>query len=341
MGILLAILSVIGTIFLWILRIVFLILLLVFLLLICPIRYRVHTVFGEKWLVEGKVSYLLSAFSVKSVYSDGSLQSKVHLFGMDVFRILEWWKKKRTKKRSGKKIKTTDAVKRKEKTDSATDNQTKSEQSEKEAEDKQKASDTKNVSEQLIATEKQSDDNEEQVVEKHDNGSSHAATKRRVQILRKCRMLLLKMQETVKKVKKLFKTLFAWIKKAKRRVDWLGDVRAFLKLENTKRMVCIFKDNVLHLWRKLKPKVIKGEVLFGTGDPCQTGQILGVAAMVYAAYGKGVSVTLDFEEKRLEGNLLIKGHINILTLLIIAIRILTSSEWDEFRHDMSQVKEAM
>ncbi len=120
----------------------------------------------------------------------------------------------------------------------------------------------------------------------------------------------------------------------------LGGLKAFWKLENTQGMVCIFKDNMLHLLGRLKPKVLRGKIIFGTGDPCTTGQVLGAAAILYAVYGKGVAIVPDFEKARLEADLLVKGKISLITLVFISVRIFLRKEWKQFRQDIKQLGEA-
>lgn len=144
-------------------------------------------------------------------------------------------------------------------------------------------------------------------------------------------------------MKTFFTNLWSVFKTIREKIQWASKLKEFWQLENTRRMVCILKDNVIHLWRKLKPRVLRGKVIFGAGDPCTTGEILGVAAMLYAAYGKGVQVVPDFETEtiRLEGNLLVKGRISIITILIILIRIFLSKEWNQFRREAEQLKEAL
>lgn len=130
-------------------------------------------------------------------------------------------------------------------------------------------------------------------------------------------------------------------RRLKEKADWLKAAKKFWHSESTVRMVCILKDNVLHLWRKLKPKVLRGRVIFGTGDPCTTGQILGVAALFYAFYGNGIQIVPDFEEARLEGTLFVKGRISLITIVVILFRIFFCSEWSRFKQEAKQLKEAL
>ena len=141
-------------------------------------------------------------------------------------------------------------------------------------------------------------------------------------------------------IREFFSGVTSLWKKFRQKLDWAGDAKRFWKAPNTKRFICILKDNVIHLWRKLKPKVLRGSITFGTGDPCTTGEILGIAAMFYAVYGQGIQVTPDFEEAGLEGNLLIKGRFSLITIIMVLLRIFFSGEWSRFRKEAERLKEA-
>ena len=61
---------------------------------------------------------------------------------------------------------------------------------------------------------------------------------------------------------------------------------------------------------------MRGKVIFGTGDPCSTGELLGVLALFYAWYGNGVQIIPDFEQKRIEGNVSFRGRIRMIKMCI-------------------------
>ncbi len=56
-------------------------------------------------------------------------------------------------------------------------------------------------------------------------------------------------------------------------------------------------------------------------DPAATGEILAVWGMLYPVIGGYVDVAGDFERKRLEGHLLLKGKIRFFTFLRVAVKI--------------------
>ncbi len=123
----------------------------------------------------------------------------------------------------------------------------------------------------------------------------------------------------------------------RRKAGFAKDMASLLREDNSRELVCILKDNVLHLWRKLKPKVFRAHLLFGTGNPASTGQILGVFAILYAWYGDGVRIVPDFERKVLEGDFFFRGGISIFTLLLVYFRMFRSHEWECFKKEYDRL----
>ncbi|MCI8338384.1 MAG: DUF2953 domain-containing protein [Lachnospiraceae bacterium] len=128
-----------------------------------------------------------------------------------------------------------------------------------------------------------------------------------------------------------------FIENLRRKAGFARDMASLLREDNSRELVCILKDNVLHLWRKLKPKVFRGHLLFGTGDPASTGEILGLFAILYAWYGNGVRIVPDFERKIWEGELFARGGISIFTLLLVYFRVLRSDEWRCFKKEYDRL----
>ena len=73
--------------------------------------------------------------------------------------------------------------------------------------------------------------------------------------------------------------------------------------------------------KSLKPKKFEAAFVVGTDDPASTGEILAVCGMLYPILGPQVNVVGDFERKRLEGHLLLKGKIRFFTFLRVAVKI--------------------
>ncbi len=143
------------------------------------------------------------------------------------------------------------------------------------------------------------------------------------------------------KFRQFFKACKRFIENLRRKAGYVKDMSSLLREDNSRELVCILKDNVIHLWRKLKPKVLRGHLLFGTGDPASTGEILGLFAILYAWYGRGIRIVPDFERKILEGELFARGGISIFTFLLVYVRVFRSDEWGCFKKEYDRLTAAI
>ena len=140
--------------------------------------------------------------------------------------------------------------------------------------------------------------------------------------------------------------LFLWlqnvikiVRKMKKKVHSVQDLVDILRSDAGKAFICIVKENVIHLWKQIHPRRMRGKVIFGTGDPCSTGELLGVFALFYAWYGNGVQIVPDFEQKRIEGNVSFRGRIRMITLICIAWRIIKNKDGRKLLHEWEKWKE--
>ena len=110
-----------------------------------------------------------------------------------------------------------------------------------------------------------------------------------------------------------------------------------------KEKVVLFLQDELHLlalgkaWATVKqvlrhclPGKLKGQVYFGTGDPESTGKALAGLGILYAAYGKGLTVVPDFNEKHLIADLEFKGRIRMGTLLFKVLKLIRDKQVKRF-----------
>ena len=61
--------------------------------------------------------------------------------------------------------------------------------------------------------------------------------------------------------------------------------------------------------------------MIGLDDPAATAKILSYYGILYPFVGNHVNIVPDFDGKRLEGSVLVKGKIKMFTFLKAAIRI--------------------
>ena len=100
-------------------------------------------------------------------------------------------------------------------------------------------------------------------------------------------------------------------------------------------------DCIKKLLRHIKPTKLKSRLVFGTGDPCSTGQILGFFGILYGFYGNDLNITPDFENKVFEGTHYVRGRIRLGTVAFIVIKFLLDKRFKELKRNYQLLKEAL
>lgn len=128
-----------------------------------------------------------------------------------------------------------------------------------------------------------------------------------------------KIKEIIEKVKCTFQNICDTIKTIKSNYDFYKNL---WNQPQGKAAAGKAFEQVRYLLRKMKPIRIEGDVIFGTGDPATTGQAIGAIAAVYGFLPEKLHITPDFEEKKYEGNLHVKGRIRLIHVLVIAVKLI-------------------
>ena len=245
------------------------------------------------------IRWLGVVLRVPILITEKDLQWKVRVFGVPILRSDGAHKKRRSKKSSAPKA-------QKRKAEKAEEQNVPKKQSDK--------------TEEQIASKQTTDQREER--------SAFRQADEREKKPRGIRQLFLWLQNVIKIVRKM-----------KKKVHSVQDLVDILRSDAGKAFICIVKENVIHLWKQIHPRRMRGKVIFGTGDPCSTGELLGVFALFYAWYGNGVQIVPDFEQKRIEGNVSFRGRIRMITLICIAWRIIKNKDGRKLLHEWEKWKE--
>ena len=104
-------------------------------------------------------------------------------------------------------------------------------------------------------------------------------------------------------------------------------VRTFLNDQENRKTIGLLWKQVKKLLCHVLPRKISGRVRFGFDDPAATGQILTYISPFYGLYAKTLKLEPVFEEKVLDGELHVKGHIRAATLLWIVIRVVLNKNF--------------
>ncbi len=120
------------------------------------------------------------------------------------------------------------------------------------------------------------------------------------------------------KVKEKIQSFISRLKDIKNKAN---QYKRFLRSPVTKQALSVVKIYLIKLLKHIKPKVINGNVHYGTGDPASTGTQLGYISVLFPLYYDKVNITPDFSEKVLEGDIFIKGRIRVYNILYYACRV--------------------
>lgn len=289
------------------------------------------------------IRWLGVVLRVPILITEKDLQWKVRVFGVPILRSDGAHKKRRSKKSSAPKAQKRKAEKAAE---TVQKTQGSSKQEKKAPSVNLEKSPTAPEQEKRIAPKQAADKTEEQnVPKKQSDKTEEQIASKQTTDQREERSAFRQADEREKKPRGI-RQLFLWlqnvikiVRKIKKKVHSVQDLVDILRSDAGKAFICIVKENVIHLWKQIHPRRMRGKVMFGTGDPCSTGELLGVLALFYAWYGNGVQIIPDFEQKRIEGNVSFRGRIRMITLICIAWRIIKNKDGRKLLHEWEKWKE--
>ncbi len=309
---LLTFLKIVGILFLTILTFAVTVLLL---LLFVPVRYRLEARGKAEEetpaVVKIKITWLFHILNVAFSYPEAAY-IKVRLFCFTVFRSDKEKKEKddSLQEKSGKQM-TDEETGEGEKAVHSDGDATALEMGQK-AEESQ-AHDSKEVIPQLESQDTdtpkdsiKSENRQEEEQEEKEAGASIIS--RLKEFINKILSLLINIKYTITKI----------CDKIKHIVNNIQYYINILKSEtfNCAWMVC--SGQIFYLLKSIRPRKLTGSLIIGTGDPASTGQVLAIYGILYPFIGNHMDVVPDFEQKILEGQLLMKGKITLFHFLKVA-----------------------
>ena len=311
-------------------------------ILFAAVRYCGKISFDDK-KAQISIRWLGVVLRVPILITEKDLQWKVRVFGVPILRSDGAHKKRRSKKSSAPKAQKRKAEKAAE---TVQKTQGSSKQEKKALPVNLEKSPTAPEQEKQIAPKQAADKTEEQnVPKKQSDKTEEQIASKQTTDQREERSAFRQADEREKKPRGI-RQLFLWlqnvikiVRKIKKKVHSVQDLVDILRSDAGKAFICIVKENVIHLWKQIHPRRMRGKVIFGTGDPCSTGELLGVLALFYAWYGNGVQIIPDFEQKRIEGNVSFRGRIRMITLICIAWRIIKNKDGRKLLHEWEKWKE--
>lgn len=285
------VLAIIGIVLLCIIAFLLVVLLAV---LFAPIRYRLYVEKEDGWKKEN--IHIRADIS----WLAGIVRAKARFFEPQVlkvqvlfFTVYDRFKEKKEKRQSKKTLK-------RQKTDQKTEKPTVNE----------KPKVQNSAAEKVLPEEKApAQDAEEETAGTEETGKSPS------------------LRERLEKIRYTISSIYDKIKAAK---DTAGYYKELLQSEEFKSCLSFVTGKTGKLLRHILPNRIKGYLLFGTGQPDQTGYILGMISIIRGIRGYDkFNVEADFERQIVEGKIQCRGHILLATVGILALQIYQKKELKE------------
>ena len=253
-------------------------------ILFVPFRYRIHASYYDTADIQATVSWLLHAISLSLCISKDDKKCRIKVFGICILDLFH------PKPRKEKK--------RKKKSDTKKD-------------------ETKH-SKQLERTE-QSKKMSESATQYDDSTLSEDDTPKDVGIFEKIISFFIRIKEAVLSLQRKIRTV------REKQIDLQEQGRKWitvLKRDRTKNALSKCKDILIKMLKTILPRKWSAYVHFGMDDPATTAQILGYYWMFIGILANHVTCLPNFENKVMEGELKAKGHIRMITFVLIGLKVL-------------------
>lgn len=133
--------------------------------------------------------------------------------------------------------------------------------------------------------------------------------------------------QKIGKIKYTIHSIYDKIKNIWENISYYIDL---LREEETRLLFSHVLFRLGKVLKNIRPRRIRGQILFGTGSPDTTGYAYGVYGMLSPFLGDRLAVTPDFTRAVLEGDICIAGHITVFTILWNGLRVLLDRKLRRF-----------
>lgn len=287
------------------------ILIIIFLFLIIPLRYKIKAEKSDSIKVKLIISYFLHILHATIVYDDNGAWIYVRLFGIkvwskDIYELLNSEEEDSDDISGDEEI--SEDVSEESSKDMSEDNKLSKENSLKQTDDE-------------IDKNEIDEDNIEDALEAEEEFE-------KLPFKRRINWYKTKINEIISKCKEKWYNIKGFFTNFRKKYDrFVKYAKHYYKLANlpcVKPTLRRIKKCAVRLWKRVKPKKIRINLRIGTGDPQGTGKIFGYYCMVLPFFKKNISFTPDWENEVYEGDALIKGRANAADLIAFAVGLLIS-----------------
>ena len=154
-----------------------------------------------------------------------------------------------------------------------------------------------------------------------DKKDSHSETCKKTGIMQKISDIFDKIKSIAAKVKITFKNIK---NKQENLSDKIRNFNSKITDENNRKLVGFLWEQTKLVIAKVKPSKFKGHIRFGFDEPDITGRAAMYAAVLYGFLGLDFDIIPDFENEILEGEVYLKGSVQLFGIVVIALRVYTN-----------------
>ena len=135
----------------------------------------------------------------------------------------------------------------------------------------------------------------------------------------------------IEKIKYTIRNIYDKIKNVWENISYYIEL---LREEETKLLFNHAIFRIGKILKSIRPRQIRGNILFGTGAPDTTGYAYGVYSMFSPFLGDKLIVTPDFSQAVFEGDIYLAGHITIFMILWNGLKLLLDRKLKSFIRKM-------
>lgn len=311
--IILLILKITGIVLLCILGLILLLLLIV---LFAPIHYRIRAEYYGSLKSEVRITWLARLISGSFSFNDGESVIKARALWFTLYdsqKALnedesenQSWQKKHNKKQ---KKKETRSVFDESDSDVNVPHIDYSE----EKEDRQRPQD--NITQSIEASDNITEENEASDSERQEKSSVFKRIGQRI------KAAVLRVYGFIKSVIQAVSDIIRKVDNAKEKaVEKLHQINGMIHDPDNRELVSFVKAQLKQLFKLIKPRRYTVNAHFGFDDPEKTGKLAMWLAVLYGFLGADMNICPDFEQEIFEGDIELKGYIQIFGLVMIAIK---------------------
>ncbi len=108
--------------------------------------------------------------------------------------------------------------------------------------------------------------------------------------------------------------------------DKISMIKATLENDIFKRAFELVKRKLIWVLKQILPRKCDIKVLFGSGDPALTAELMGAYGALYPMLYKKVVYTPDFERKVVKGDVHLKGHLSLYVAVYVTVVCLLNKD---------------